>query len=87
MKIFVIKSLFIFLCILVLFKLTIGSAINKLEEKFDYYTSKKLSNDIKNKLRNEMKTAVDKEVYLDPSDAKLIGQFIKKIEKEINLKE
>ena len=52
MKIFIIKSLFIFLCIFVLFKMTVGSLINKYEKKLDFYFSKEQSIHIKNKLKN-----------------------------------
>ena len=85
MKIFVIKTLFVIICFFILFKVTIGSLVNKFNEKLDSYTSKEQSIIIKEKLRKEMRSAIDKEVYLDPKDAKLIGQFIDKIIKEINL--
>ena len=32
-----------------------------------------------------MKIAVNKENYLNPDDAKLIAEFLKKIQKELNL--
>ena len=38
---------------------------------------------IKQKVKDEMRDAINKEVYLDPEDAKLINQFIKKIQKEL----
>ena len=30
-----------------------------------------------------MRVAINKDVYLDPKDAKLLNQFIKKIQKEL----
>ena len=36
-----------------------------------------------NKLREEIKKAVKKERYLSKEDAKLINEFIKKIQKEL----
>ena len=85
MKIFVIKSLFIFVCIFILFQITVGSIVKKYQEKLDYLVSKEQLIHIKDKLRKEMRAAINKDVYLDPEDSKLISQFIKKIEKEINL--
>ena len=85
MKIFVIKSLFVFVCIFILFKVTIGSLINKYEKKIDYYFSKEQSIYFKNKIRKEMKSAINKENYLTPEDAKLISDFINKIRGELNL--
>ena len=38
---------------------------------------------IKQKAKDEMRDAINKDVYLDPEDAKLISQFIKKIQKEL----
>ena len=87
MKIFVIKSLFIFICIFVLFKMTIGSVINKYEKKFDYYFSKEQSILIKDKIRKEMKSAISKKNYLNPDDAKLISEFIIKLRSELNLQQ
>ncbi len=85
MKIFVYKSLFIFICIFILFQLTVGYQIKSFEKNLDSLTSKKNIELFKNKLREEINNAVKKEQYLDANDAKLIGQFIKKIQKEINL--
>ena len=87
MKIFVIKSLFIFACIFVLFKITIGSLINKYEKKFDYYFSKEQTVYFKNKIKKEMKSAISKENYLSTEDAKLISEFINKIRDELNLQQ
>ena len=86
MKIFIIKSLFIFVSIFILFKATVGSLISSYEEKFSYYFSKANSTIIKDKMRKEMQSAIAKDKYLDDDDAKLIGEFITKIKNEISLK-
>ena len=85
MKIFVYKSLFIFVGIFILFQLTIGYQIKSFEKNLDNLTSKRNIELFKNKLRDEINNAVKKEQYLDDNDAKLIGQFIIKIQKEIKL--
>ena len=85
MKIFVYKSLFFFVGIFILFQLTIGYQIKSFEKNLDNLTSKRNIELFKNKLRDEINNAVKKEQYLDDNDAKLIGQFIIKIQKEIKL--
>ena len=39
---------------------------------------------IKNKLRDELKNAVNKENYLSADDAKLINEFINKLKNELS---
>ena len=84
MKIFIIKSLFIFVCLFVLFRVTVSSLINTYEEKFTYYFSKENVSFMKDKIRKEMQIAINKDQYLDPEDATLIKKFITKINNELN---
>ena len=42
---------------------------------------------IKSSAREEMKSAINKDVYLEPEDAQLINDFIKKIQKDLALDE
>ena len=50
----------------------------------DAITSKEGRKETVNKLREEIKKAVKKERYLSKEDAKLINEFILKIQKELN---
>ena len=84
MKTFVYKTLFICLCIFVLFQLTIGAKIKQFETELENLKSKKNIEVIKNKLRNEMTSAVKKENYLSPDDAKLISDFLNKLKQELS---
>ena len=84
MKTFVYKTLFICLCIFVLFQLTIGAKIKQFETELENLKSKKNIEVIKNKLRNEMISAVKKENYLSPDDAKLISDFLNKLKQELS---
>ena len=84
MKTFVYKTLFICLCIFVLFQLTIGVKIKQLENELENFKSKKNIETIKNKLRKEMTSAVKKENYLSPDDAKLISDFLNKLKQELS---
>ena len=85
MKLFVYKSLFIFLCIFLLFHMTIGYQIRSLEKEIDSLASKENLEMIKSKIRDEMKDAIKKDSYLNKDDAQLIGSFLDKIQQEITL--
>ncbi len=84
MKIFVYKTLFVFVCIFILFQLTVGVKIKQLNNQLNQLKSQKNIYYLKNKLRNELKNAVEKENYLSPEDAKLINDFLNKIKKELS---
>ena len=83
MKFFIYKSLIIFFLVFLLFKLTFGSLIKNYEKKIDAYFSKGNVNQIKEKIKEEMQNAIEKENYLNPEDAKLINKFLKKLQDEI----
>ena len=63
---------------------TIGKKISQFGGKVDAVTSKEGRKETVNKLREEIKKAVKKERYLSKEDAKLINEFILKIQKELN---
>ena len=84
MKIFVYKVLFIFVCIFLLFQLTIGVKIKQFERELDNFKSKENIENIKNKIRKELRNAVEKENYLSDDDAKLINEFINKLKQELS---
>ena len=87
MKLFIYKSLIIFFLVFLLFKLTVGSLIKNYEKKIDTYFSKVYVNQIKEKIKEEMQNAIEKENYLNPEDAKLINKFLKKLQNEIFVQE
>ena len=84
MKTFVYKTLFIFVCIFILFQLTIGVKLKQLNKELAELKSKKNIEIIKDKLRDELRNAISKENYLSPDDAKLINEFINKLKKELS---
>ena len=84
MKIFVYKTLFVFVCVFILFQLTVGVKIKQLNNQLNQLKSQENIYHLKNKLRNELKNAVKKENYLSPEDAKLINDFLNKIKKELS---
>ena len=83
MKIFVYKTLFVTVCVFILFQLTFGMKIKQLNHKLEEFQSKKNIEDIKDKLRDELRNAISKENYLKPEDAKLINKFINKLKDEL----
>tara|TARA_X000001036_G_scaffold96010_1_gene88734 strand:+ start:490 stop:753 length:264 start_codon:yes stop_codon:yes gene_type:complete len=85
MKIFIYKTLFVFFCLYVLLEISIGNKIRKFEKEMHKVYSKENLLKIKSKIKEEMQDAIDKDVYLSPEDAKLIGQYLEKIQSEINL--
>ena len=84
MRIFVYKTLFIFVCIFLLFQFTIGVKLKQLNNELTKFKSKKNIEIIKDKIRDELKNAISKENYLTPDDAKLINEFINKLKKELS---
>tara|TARA_Y100000389_G_scaffold197426_1_gene232007 strand:+ start:4439 stop:4702 length:264 start_codon:yes stop_codon:yes gene_type:complete len=84
MRIFVYKTLFIFICFVIGYKLTFGSLIYNLETKLDRLSSKENQILIKEKIKKEMRSAINKDQVLDLEDAILIKKFIEKINNEIS---
>jgi len=84
MRIFVYKTLFIFVCIFILFQLTVGAKIKKIKNEIEEFKSHKNIELMKNKLRDEMKNAISKDDYLSTEDALLINKFINKLKKELS---
>ncbi len=84
MKLFVYKTLFIALIFFLLFHLTFGYLIKSYERKFyNNFSSEKIEL-IKEKTREELRNALEKENILNKEDAILLNEFFKKLHKEIN---
>ena len=84
MKIFVYKTIFILIGIYILYQFTIGKKINYYD-----YRIKNLANDqgrelIRNKIRNELKKATERDQILDFEDRELLRKFITKIQSELS---
>ena len=84
MKQFIYKMVIIVLSIILVYEFTIGKKISQFGGKVEAISSKEGRKETVNKLREEIKKAVKKERYLSEEDAKLIGEFITKIQREIN---
>ena len=55
MRLFVYKTLFVFFCLFLLFNLTIGYQIRKIENSIQNLSSKEKIEGVKEKIRKEMK--------------------------------
>ena len=84
MRIFVYKTLFIFVGIFILFQLTVGAKLKQIKKELTNLKSKENIEIIKDKLRGELRNAISKENYLSPDDAKLVNEFINKLKKELS---
>lgn len=84
MKIFIYKTLIIFGLIIITFYLTIGFLKKEINEELTNFLSKENIEQIKNKIKNELKDGLKKEKILNKEDAALIKNYIEKIKKELN---
>lgn len=83
MKQFIYKMLIFTLSIILIYEFTIGKQISQFSGKMDAISSKEGRKESINKLREELKRAVKKDRYLSKEDAKLINEFLFKIQKEL----
>ena len=83
MKTFFYKTLFVALVVFILFRVLIGQLVNDIETKIENLGSKESIELAKNKIRNEMQNAIEKDDYINDDDAELIKKFIDKIKEEI----
>ena len=83
MRQFIYKMVIFVIAIILIYEFTIGKQISNLKNKTDVFASKEGRKEGVNKLREEIKKAINKERYLSKEDAKLINEFIAKIQKEL----
>ena len=84
MKSFIYKAIIIVLAIVIIFEFTVGSKINEISSKFNYFATKEGRKEGVVKIREEMKRAIKKERYLSKEAAKLLNQFLNKITAELS---
>ncbi len=84
MKQFIYKVLILIIAVVLIYEFTIGKVINNYTDKINFISTKEGRKETVISLRNEIKKAVKKERYLSKEDAKLLNQFINKIQNELN---
>ena len=83
MKIFVYKTIFVTICVFFLYQLTIGKKINFYEKKITNLSNDQGREDLRNKAREELRKAIEKDKILNADDKELINKFISKIKNEL----
>ena len=83
MRLFIYKTLFIFICIIITFKLTLGTLLDNMRDNIESIKSKENIILIQDKIRSEMKNSIKKDQLLNQEDAILLKKFLEKINSEI----
>ena len=84
MKIFIYKSLIVFFLFVLAFNVTINYKLRSYEKDLKALTSENSKEKFKNKIKDEMKKAVEKDKYFTEEERNLINSFLKKIQEELN---
>ena len=83
MKIFIYKTLFIFLLIFITFHLTFNFAVRTVERKIDVIGSKENIEVYKEEIRKYLHNSIKKDQLINKEDAILLRKFLDKIKSEI----
>ncbi len=83
MKIFIYKTLFIFLLIFITFHLTFNFAVRTVERKIDVIGSKENIEVYKEEIRKYLRNSIKKDQLINKEDAILLRKFLDKIKSEI----
>ena len=83
MRIFIYKTLFIFLLIFITFHLTFNFAIRTVERKIDVIGSKENIEVYKEEIRKQLRNSINKDQFINEEDAILLKKFLDKIKSEI----
>ena len=83
MRQYIYKIVIFVISIILIYEFTIGRQIAQLKNKTNIIVSKEGRREGVDKLRVEIKKAINKERYLSKDDAKLLSDFINKIQKEL----
>ena len=84
MKIFIYKTIFVLVGIYVLYQFTFGIKIEYYERYLKNFTNDQGREQIRNKIRDELRKANSKDQILKIEDRKLLKEFITKIQNELN---
>ena len=86
MKIFIYKTLIVIFSVYLLFQFTVGLKIGEYEKKLENLIYNKQTREkIVEKIKEEIKTANQKENLFTSEERELLSNFINKIEKELNV--
>jgi len=83
MKIFFYKSILVFVLFILAIHFSFGVIKKQIKREYTNLISKEKIENIKNKIREELKNGAQKEVLLRPEDAKLLNNFLIKLRSEL----
>ena len=84
MREFIYKAIIVAVIFGIFFEFTIGRRIDPLVNSLNTLSDRQGRKDLKDKLRKEMRKALEKEYIMKEDDRMLIYKFINKIKSEIN---
>ena len=84
MKIFIVKTLAVSIIFYILFEITIGYRLDKIQNYLGAFKNKQERIKAKEKILNELEKANKKEKILNEREGKIISKFLRKIQKEID---
>ena len=85
MKNYIYKIVIASIAVVLVFKFTIGKEMNEMNEKINFFFTSDGRKEIVNSLKKEITKANNKENYFDEEEKILLKNFIKKIQKELEL--
>ena len=83
MRQFIYKMVIFAIAIVLIYEFTIGKHVAQFKDKTNIFASKEGRREGVDKLRVEIQKAINKERYLSKEDAKLLSEFINKVQKEL----
>ena len=86
MRHYIYKVIIFAFAIVIVFEFTLGKYINKFNQQLDIFTTVEGRKEIVSSIKKEIRKANEKENYLDEEERVLIGDFLKKIQKELDIK-
>ena len=85
MKSYLFKLIIFILALFIIFELTIGKRLDKLDNAFSSINDTGQRVELKEKIKKELKKGIEKEYYFDEDERYLLSTFIKKIISELSL--
>lgn len=84
MRNYIYKTLIAVIALIIVFEFTIGRTLNKVIKQTEIILTKEGRQELVESLKTEMRKAIKRENYLKEDERKLINDFIKKINDELN---
>ena len=86
MRNYIYKVIIFAFAIVIVFEFTLGKYINKFNQQLDIFTTAEGRKEIVSSIKKEIRKANKKENYFDEEERVLISDFLKKIQKELDIK-